>query len=49
MGKVAHKEMRQAVKQQSGAPVHAEGDDSTSSVAGVPQGTDDDDNAMHID
>ena len=32
----------------SSRAVHAMGDDSTSSVACVPRGTDDDDNAMHI-
>ena len=48
-GKVIHKEMRRAVKQRAGALVHAMGDGSTSSVAGVPRGTDDDDNDMHID
>ena len=48
MGKVIHKEMRRAVKQRAGALVHAMGDGSTSSVAGVPRGTDDDDNDMYI-
>ena len=37
MGKVVHKEMRWAVKQQSGALVHVMGDGSTSSVASVPE------------
>ena len=46
MAKVIHKEMRRAVKQRAGAPVHAMGDGSTSSVAGIPRGTDDDDNDM---
>ena len=49
-GKVVHiKEMqRGAVKQQT-ALVHAMGDGSTSSVAGVLRVADDDDNDMHID
>ena len=48
-GKVVHKEMRRAVKQRTGALVHAMGDGSTSSVAGVPRVADDDDNDMRID
>ena len=48
LGKDVHKEMQRAVKQRMGALVHAMGDGSTSSVAGVPRGTDDDDNDMHI-
>ena len=48
-GKVVHKEMRRAVKQRTGALVHAMGDGSTSSVAGVSRGADDDDNDMRID
>ena len=46
--KDVHKEMQRAVKQQMGALVHAMGDGSTSSVASVPRGTDDDDNDMRI-
>ena len=49
VGKVVHKKMRRAVKQRSGTLVHAMGDGSTSSVVGVPRGTDDDDNDIHID
>ena len=49
LGKDVHKEMQRAVKQRMGALVHAMGDGSISSVAGVPRGIDDDDNDMHID
>ena len=48
LGKDVHKEMQRAIKQRMGALVHAMGDGSTSSVAGVPRGADDD-NDMRID
>ena len=49
LGKDVHKEMQRAVKQRMGALVHAMGDGSTSSVAGILRVTDNDDNDMHID
>ena len=49
LGKDVHKEMQCAVKQRTVALVHAMGDGSTGSVAGVLRVTDDDDNDMHID
>ena len=49
LGKNIHKEMQCAVKQRMVALIHAMGDSSTSSVAGILRVTDDDDNDMHID
>ena len=49
LGKDVHKEMQCAIKQRMGGLVHAMGDGSTSSIAGILRVTDDDDNDMHID